>query len=120
VIYLKDIGLNLVRFQFIGPVFRLLCACVVDASSATFVAMAVTPRLLTATVINILLRSELAQVRWRYDTKCYFNVRSKADISQLNLSHGTKNKTIKTEKELKSKKTDMLRSVGKQSRESVE
>ena len=92
---------------------------VVDASSATFVAMAVTPRLLTATVINI-LRSELAQVRWRYDTKCYFNVRSKADISQLNLSHGTKNKTIKTEKELKRKKTDMLRSVGKQSRESVE
>jgi len=24
----------------------------------------------------------------RYDTRCYFNVRSKADISQLNLSHG--------------------------------
>jgi len=28
-----------------------------------------------------------------YDTRCYFNVRSKADISQLNLPHGTK--TIK-------------------------
>jgi len=32
----------------------------------------------------------------RYDTtfrcvKCYFNVRSKADISQLNLPHGTDN-----------------------------
>jgi len=26
----------------------------------------------------------------RYDTRCYFNVRSKADISQLNLPHGTK------------------------------
>jgi len=25
----------------------------------------------------------------RYDKKCYFNVRSKADISQLNLPHGT-------------------------------
>jgi len=25
----------------------------------------------------------------RYDTRCYFNVRSKADISQLNLPHGT-------------------------------
>jgi len=25
----------------------------------------------------------------RYDTTCYFNVRSKADISQLNLPHGT-------------------------------
>ena len=24
----------------------------------------------------------------RYDTRCYFNVRSKADISQLNLQHG--------------------------------
>ena len=25
----------------------------------------------------------------QYDTRCYFNVRSKADISQLNLPHGT-------------------------------
>jgi len=56
----------------------------------------------------------------KYDTRCYFNVRSKADISQLNLLHGTKNyKAEKTEK-LKSKKTDMLRSIGKQSRKSME
>jgi len=27
----------------------------------------------------------------RYDTRCYFNVRSKADISQLNLPHGKLN-----------------------------
>jgi len=27
----------------------------------------------------------------RYDTRCYFNVCSKADISQLNLPHGTDN-----------------------------
>jgi len=27
----------------------------------------------------------------RYDARCYFNVRSKADISQLNLPHGTDN-----------------------------
>jgi len=27
----------------------------------------------------------------RYDMRCYFNVRSKADISQLNLPHGTDN-----------------------------
>jgi len=27
----------------------------------------------------------------RYDTRCYFNVRLKADISQLNLTHGTDN-----------------------------
>ena len=25
----------------------------------------------------------------RYDTRCYFNVRSKADMSRLNLPHGT-------------------------------
>ena len=46
----------------------------------------------------------------RYDTRCYFNVRSKADISQLNLPHGNRQlKSVKTEKKLKSKKTDMLR-----------
>jgi len=38
----------------------------------------------------------------RYDTGCCFNVRSKADMSQLNLPHGTDNKKCKTEK-LKSK-----------------
>jgi len=27
----------------------------------------------------------------RYDTRCYFNVHSKADISQLNLAHETDN-----------------------------
>ena len=27
----------------------------------------------------------------RYDTRCNFNVRSKADMSQLNLQHGTDN-----------------------------
>ena len=27
----------------------------------------------------------------RYETRCYFNVRSKADVSQLNLEHGTDN-----------------------------
>jgi len=29
--------------------------------------------------------------RERYDTRCYFNVHSKADISQLNLPHGIDN-----------------------------
>ena len=32
--------------------------------------------------------SATARGRLRYDTICYFNVRSKADISQLNLPHG--------------------------------
>jgi len=41
---------------------------------------------------------------------------SKADMSQLNLLHGTYTKKWKTEKV----KTDMLRSIGKQSRESME
>ena len=30
----------------------------------------------------------------RYDTRCYFNVRSKADISQLNLPHGTNDQKL--------------------------
>ena len=28
----------------------------------------------------------------RYDTRCYFNVRSKADMSQLNVPHGRTDK----------------------------
>jgi len=38
----------------------------------------------------------------RYNTRCYFNVRSKADMSQLSLPHGNDNYKVKTEK-LKSK-----------------
>jgi len=37
----------------------------------------------------------------RYDMRCYFNVRSIADISQLNLLHGTK---VKSGQKIKSKK----------------
>jgi len=33
----------------------------------------------------------LHAVTVRYDTRCYFNLRSKADMSQLNLPHGTDN-----------------------------
>ena len=29
-----------------------------------------------------------------YDTRCYFNVRSKADMSQLSLPHGTNNQKV--------------------------
>ena len=37
--------------------------------------------------------------RIRYDTRCYFNVRSKANTSQLNLPHGNRQlKSVKTEK----------------------
>ena len=40
-----------------------------------------------------LIRASICRVNdtIRYDTRCYFNVRSKADISQLNLPHGTDN-----------------------------
>ena len=31
------------------------------------------------------------QLTIRYDTRCYFNVRSKADTSQLNLQYGNDN-----------------------------
>jgi len=37
------------------------------------------------------LRAVAAWNTIRYDTRCYFNVRSKADISQLNLPHRTDN-----------------------------
>jgi len=46
-------------------------------------------------------------------------VRSEANICQLSLPHGTDTEKWKTEK-LKRKKTDMLRSISKQSGESVE
>jgi len=55
----------------------------------------------------------------RYDTRCYFNLRSKADLSQFNLPHGTNLKSEKR-KNQKGKKTDMLTSNSKQSGESVE
>jgi len=35
----------------------------------------------------------------RYDTRCYFNVRSKADMSQLNLPHGTGKHVVSPEEE---------------------
>jgi len=34
---------------------------------------------------------KVSQPKLRYDTRCYFNVRSKANMSQLNLPHGTNN-----------------------------
>ena len=42
-------------------------------------------------LINVDKTKVMASDTIRYDTRCYFNVRSKADISQLNLPHGTDN-----------------------------
>ena len=39
----------------------------------------------------------------QYDMRCYFNVCSKADISQLKLLHGIKTKKVEKKKKLKSK-----------------
>ena len=36
-------------------------------------------------------RKESIRMTEDRDTRCYFNVRSKADMSQLNLPHGTDN-----------------------------
>jgi len=42
-----------------------------------------------------------------YDTRCYFNVRSKADVSQLNLPHGKRQlKSVKSKKQTKIKSGD--------------
>ena len=37
----------------------------------------------------------------RFDTRCYFNVRSVADVSQLNLPHGTTSEKWKNRKKTK-------------------
>ena len=38
--------------------------------------------------LHYLFRQATPLFTIRYDTRCYFNVRSKADMSQLNLPHG--------------------------------
>jgi len=50
-------------------------------------------RAISKACVNFKIKYVLAFTRAtiRYDTKCYFNVRSKADTSQLNLPHGTNN-----------------------------
>ena len=48
-----------------------------------FLAVARSPSLLDILLLSLRLK--------RYDTGCYFNVRSKADMSQLNLPHGANN-----------------------------
>ena len=45
--------------------------------------------------------------RLRYDTKCYFNVRSKADMSQLNLPHWNGHKDEESQALLTKYKLDL-------------
>ena len=59
--------------------FVVLCECLIKFSFSgriAFIAQA---------------RSTATRVTIRYDTWCYFNVRSKAGMSQLNLPHGNDN-----------------------------
>jgi len=72
-----------------------------------------------ATCYNYLFNRLHKAFTIRYDTRRYFNVRSKAHISQLNLPHGTDNLKSVKQKKVKSKKTDMLRSNSKQSGKSI-
>ena len=63
----------------------------VSATSWTFCIYSSSSRRQRKHLCNDCLICQLARCRIRYDTRCYFNVRSKADISQLNLPHGTDN-----------------------------
>ena len=58
----------------------------------------------------------------RKEKKCYSDMRSEAYVSKINLQHGTTAvENMKTTKQKDYRvKTDMLRSIGKQSGESVE
>jgi len=38
--------------------------------------------------VNVVILLCITVFTIRYDTRCYFNVRSKANVSQLNLPHG--------------------------------
>jgi len=42
-------------------------------------------------LVCLCLRTALLYDTIRYDTSCFFNVRSKADVVQRNPPHGTKN-----------------------------
>jgi len=72
-----------------------VCVCVSEAALAEMgVALkddsslvgVFSPKQVSSRLYNVLL---LYDINSRYDTRCYFNVRSKADMSQLNLPHGT-------------------------------
>ena len=91
---------------------------VICCGKTLLVAQYLTTQLTTAVQYNLIyVLKELLNPTpaYLYDTSRYFNVRLKADISQLNLLHGAKNWKVG-----KKVKTDVLRSISKQSRESLE
>jgi len=63
----------------------------VDAVALEFSFVICCCRSLIVIISNMLIQVWQTTVTMRYDTRCYFNVRSKADTSQLNLPHRTDN-----------------------------
>ena len=53
----------------------------------------------------------------RYDTRCYFNVRSIANTGQVNLPQGNQQLKSGENRKTGKQKTCMLRNIGKQSEE---
>jgi len=63
-----------------------------DGCLMHFVRLAITlQKVEESTRDNHVLARNFAEYTIRYDTTCYFNVRSKADMSRLNLPHGNDN-----------------------------
>ena len=57
---------------------------------------------LISSLSNGIIRQSLAIAIW-YDTRRYFNARSRAELSQLNLPHGIKNEKVEKKEKVKSK-----------------
>jgi len=54
-----------------------------------------------------------------HDTRCYSNVRAKANTTRLNsVPHGNNNKKVENRKKTKKYRTDMFTCIGKQSKNS--
>jgi len=78
----------------LGLLFRIVNVTfvILRTSSNDYFAIFGEPPLLIGICRSKMRREILNSVNTiRYDTRCYFNVRSKANMSQLNLPHGTDN-----------------------------
>ena len=77
----------------LGTNGSLLLATGDDLSQSWFHSLAISPlSQQTSEVVGQDPRTGLKYDRPRpYDTRCYFNVRSKADMNQINLPHGNDN-----------------------------
>ena len=62
-------------------------------ASVFFIVCIILTAVITCACIRSVISTDFSKgfIKIRYDTRYYFNVRSKADMSQLNLPHGTDN-----------------------------